>query len=228
MNKYCSLVQKYLDANLALDRIYTFQYEEKWFIGINTVFSPVVFEDTYFFVQHIPSKPNDRFLEIGCGTGFVSICKALDGASVTATDINLDALTNTKINAILHSLEQRVCVFYSDVFDSLNKSDIFDVIFWNTPFIFVNSLPDNCLKKSVFDFEYLSIKKFITGFKNHLEVNGRAFLGFSSTSGDFTYLSNICNERGISLKLIAQSFLEGNAYEEEFSLELYELIHCSK
>lgn len=224
MNKYYSLVKEYLDANIALDRVYTFQHEGKWFIGINTVFSPIVFEDAYFFAQYIPSNPNDLFLEIGCGTGLVSICKALDGASVTATDINLDALTNTKINAILHSLEQRVCVLYSDVFDSLDKSDIFDVIFWNTPFIFSHSLISDSLAKSVFDCKYLSIKKFIEGFKSHLKVNGRAFLGFSSTSGDFIYLSNICNEIGISLKLIAQSFLEGDANEEEFSLELYELI----
>ncbi|MCW6052828.1 methyltransferase [Lyngbya sp. CCAP 1446/10] len=224
MNKHYFVVQKYLDANMALDRVYKFQYEGKWFIGINTVFSPVVFEDTYFFAKHIPSKPNDRFLEIGCGTGFVSICKALDGSSVTATDINLDALTNTKINAILHSVEQKVCVLYSDVFDSLSKSDIFDVIFWNTPFIFSKTLPNTSLEKSVFNFEYSSIKKFIAEVKSYLKSNGRAFLGFSSTSGDFSYLYNICNERGIALKLVAQSFLEGNDYEEKFSLELYELI----
>ena len=228
MNKYCSLVQEYLNANLALDRVYTFQYEGKWFIGINTVFSPVVFEDTYFFAKHIPSKPNARFLEIGCGTGFVSICKALDGASVTATDINLDALTNTKINAILHSVDQRISILYSDVFDSLSKFDIFDVIFWNAPFIFSKAFPETSLAKSVFDFEYLSIIKFITGFTSYLKVDGRAFLGFSSTSGDFNYLSKICNEKGITLRLVAQSFLEGNAYEERFSLELYELLGYNK
>jgi methylase of polypeptide subunit release factors len=224
MNKHYFVVQKYLDANLALDRVYTFQHEGKWFIGINSVFSPVVFEDTYFFAKHIPSKPNDRFLEIGCGTGLVSICKALDGLSVTATDINVDALTNTKINAILHSVEERVCIFYSDVFSSLTKPDFFDIIFWNPPFIFSKTLPNTSLEKSVFDVDYINIKRFVMEFKSYLKTDGRAFLGFSSTSGDFSYLSNMCNERGITLKLVAQSFLEGNDYEEKFSLELYELI----
>jgi release factor glutamine methyltransferase len=223
MNKYGFLVQEYLDANKSLDRVYTFEYEGKWFVGMNTVFSPVVFEDTYFFAKHIPSKPNAKFLEIGCGTGFISILKALDGLYVTSTDINIDAISNTKINAILHSVEQKVSVIYSNLFDSLNSLSRFDIIFWNPPFIFSNFNPDTLLEKSVFDFEYSSIIKFLNCFSSYLNPDGRVFLGFSSTSGDFEYLSNICKEIKITLRLIAQTFLDGNAYEEKFSLELYEL-----
>ena len=76
MNKYIPAVQKYLDANKSLDKVYTFEYEGKFFIGMNTVFSPFVFEDTYFFAKHLPSQANGEFLEIGCGTGLISILKA--------------------------------------------------------------------------------------------------------------------------------------------------------
>ena len=224
MNNHHTIVQQYLDKNTSLDRVYTFQYREKWFIGINTVFSSYIFEDTYFFAEHIPSIFNDKFLEIGCGTGFISVIKALNGSRVTATDINLDALTNIKMNAILHSVEQNISVLYSDIFDSLRTSDTFDTIFWNAPFIFSEIQPATLLESSVFDFKYLSIRKFIVGFKKHLKKSGRAFLGFSSTSGNFSYLSNICTESNVTLKLLAQSFLEGDDYEEKFSLELYELI----
>lgn len=223
MNKYIPLVQKYLDANKSLDKVYTFDYEGKIFIGMNTVFSPFVFEDTYFFAKHLPSQPNGEFLEIGCGTGLISILKALDGLNVTATDINKDAVSNTRINAILHSVENQVSVLYSDVFDAIVGNHLFDIIFWNPPFIFTSVSPNTFLEKSVFDFSYLSIKKFLNRFADYLSPNGRAFLGFSSTSGDFKHLSNICNERKITLNLFAKSFLEGNAFEEPFSLELYEL-----
>jgi len=224
MNKHHTIVQQYLDRNTSLDKVYTFQHKEKWFIGINTVFSSYIFEDTYFFAEHIPSNSNEKFLEIGCGNGFISVVKALNGSCVTATDINLDALINTKMNAILHSVDQNISILYSDIFDSLKTSDVFDTIFWNAPFIFSEIQPATLLERSVFDFEYLSIKKFIAGFKSHLKKSGRAFLGFSSTSGNFSYLSDICNERNVTLKLLAQSFLEGDDYEEKFSLELYELI----
>lgn len=223
MNKYIPLVQKYLDANKSLDKVYTFDYEGKIFIGMNTVFSPFVFEDTYFFAKHLPSQPNSEFLEIGCGTGLISSLKALDGLNVTATDINKDAIYNTRINAILHSVENKVSVLYSDVFESIIVNHIFDIIFWNPPFIFTPFSPNTFLEKSVFDLSYSSITKFLNHFADYLSPKGRAFLGFSSTSGDLKHLSNICNERKITLNLFAKSFLEGNAFEEPFSLELYEL-----
>lgn len=223
MNKYISFVQKYLDANKSLDKVYTFEYEGKIFIGMNTVFSPVVFGDTYFFAKHLPSQGNGEFLEIGCGTGLISILKALDGLIVTATDINKDALSNTKINAILHSVENQVSVIYSEVFDSLIENNLFDIIFWDPPFIFTPFTPNTFLEKSVFDFSYSSIKKFINRFADYLSPTGQAFLGFSSTSGDFKHLSNICQEREITLNLFAKSVLEGNTLEEPFSLELHEL-----
>lgn len=223
MNKYIPLVQKYLDANKSLDKVYTFEYEGKFFIGMNTVFSPFVFEDTYFFAKHVPSQPNGEFLEVGCGTGLISILKALDGLNVTATDINKDAISNTRINAILHSVENQVSVLCSDVFDSIVGNHLFDIIFWNPPFVFIPFSPNTFLEKSVFDLNYSSITKFLNHFADYLSPKGRAFLGFSSTSGDLKHLYNLCNERKITLNLLAKSSLEGNAFEEPFSLELYEL-----
>lgn len=222
-NNYIPLVQKYLDVNQSLDKVYTFKHEGKFFIGMNTVFSPSVFEDTYFFAKSLPSQPNSTFLEIGCGTGLISILKALDGLNVTATDINRDALSNTRINAILHSVEDQVSIVYSDVFDSIIGNHLFDIIFWNPPFILTHFNANTFLEKSVFDFSYSSIRKFLNHFVDYLTPNGRAFLGFSSTSGDLEHLSHICNERKITLNLFAKSFLEGNSFEEPFSLELYEL-----
>lgn len=223
MPDYTVIVQQYLKANQSLDRVHTFQYKDKWFIGMNTVFSPFLFEDTYFFEQHLPSQINADFLEIGCGTGLISIFKALDGLNVVATDINTDAIVNTKINALLHSVESRVNVLNSDLFKELNELQKFDIIFWNPPFIFADFNPETILQKSVFDFGYANIKKFIDSCSNYLKPDGRAFLGFSSTSGDFNRLCEIANQNKVSLYLISQMFLDGNPGEDPFSLELYEL-----
>ena len=120
-------------------------------------------------------------------------------------------------------MESQVSVIYSDIFDSIIGNHFFDIIFWNPPFIFTPFNPNTFLERSVFDFSYSSIRKFLNRFADYLTPNGRAFLGFSSTSGDFKQLFKICNERKITLNLFAKSFLEGNAFEEPFSLELYEL-----
>lgn len=224
MNRYISLTQDYLNRNMSLEKIYTFNYRGKEFIGLNTVFSPLVFEDTYFFVEHIPCKTGTQFLEIGSGTGLISIIKALHGVNVTATDINPDAITNIKLNIILHSLEHRVEVIRSDIFESIERLSFFDTIFWNPPFIFSDACPKSFLEMSVFDFKYSSIERFISSFSQYLKPDGHAYIGFSSTSGNSDCFHDLCSQQNLSLEIIAKSHLDGNIYEEPFSLELYELV----
>jgi methylase of polypeptide subunit release factors len=224
MNRYISLTEDYLDRNKSLARIYTFNYGGKDFIGLNTVFSPLVFEDTYFFAEHIPCEIGTQFLEIGSGTGLISVMKALQGVNATATDINPDAITNIKLNVILHSLEHKVEVIFSDIFESIKSLSAFDTIFWNPPFIFSDACPESFLEMSVFDFKYSSIERFISSFSQYLKPSGHAYIGFSSTSGNIDYFHDLCFKQNLSLKMIAKSYLDGNVYEEPFSLELYELV----
>ncbi|MBK9767005.1 MAG: 50S ribosomal protein L11 methyltransferase [Chloracidobacterium sp.] len=77
-------------------------------MGLNTVFAPPIFEDSFFFCEALSGKDGETLLEIGCGTGLFSITHALDGSMVTAVDLNPDAVANTKINSILAGVEHRV------------------------------------------------------------------------------------------------------------------------
>ena len=55
------------------------------------------------------TKTPNRFLEIDCGTGVLSIIAAKQGAStVTATDINHEAIKNTLKNAKLHDVIEKL------------------------------------------------------------------------------------------------------------------------
>lgn len=224
MVDYSEIVYEYLAANERLPAVYTFTFKDLTFVGLNKVFSPVIFEDTFFFCENIPVKPGDEVLEIGCGTGMIAICLALKGAQVTATDINPHALINTKVNSILNHVEQHVNVFLSDVFAGINGSIKFDVIFWNTPFIYRSTATLNLLEASVFDTEYRSITQYISKISSFLKENGRAFLGFSSSSGDAKLLYRICAEHNIKIRLYTQSFLSGEGGTDAFSVEMYELI----
>jgi release factor glutamine methyltransferase len=224
MADYSEIVYEYLTANERLPAVYTFTFKELTFVGLNTVFSPVIFEDTFFFCENVPVKAGDEVLEIGCGTGMIAVCLALKGARVIATDINPDALINTKVNSILNHVEQQVNVFLSDVFASISSSIKFDVIFWNTPFIYRSAAKLNLLEASVFDPEYRSITQYISKITTYLKENGRAFLGFSSSSGNAKLLHQICAEHNINIRLYAQSFLGGEGGADAFSVELYELI----
>jgi release factor glutamine methyltransferase len=192
MTDYNKTVYEYLSANQKLPAVYTFNYQDFRLVGLNTVFSPTVFEDTFFFCDNLPFNAGDTALEIGCGTGVISVYLASKGMCVTSTDINPEALINTTVNSILNGVEDSVYTFLSDVFDEINKSNQFDLLFWNAPFIYHPKFQLNLLEKSVFNSEYNGIKKYISGIKYYLKDTGRAFLGFSSSSGNFDLLNQIC------------------------------------
>ena len=76
---------------------------DKQFVIYPNVFSPKYFNDTEFFVDNLKVKKGEDFLEIGCGTGIISIFASFKGASkVVAIDISPIAVENTRENILLH------------------------------------------------------------------------------------------------------------------------------
>lgn len=74
---------------------------------------------------------NKKLLELGCGSGIISIYASKKGAIVTATDINLKALEFLKKNSILNNT--LVSIFYSNLFDEIEDVN-FDYIIINPPY----------------------------------------------------------------------------------------------
>jgi|TARA_Y100000310_G_C20460126_1_gene704940 release factor glutamine methyltransferase len=176
----------------------------KEFVVHPNVFSPKYYKDTEFFAKELPVNIGDELLEIGCGTGIVSIFAIWKGASrVTAIDINPAAIKNAKENVKIHKLENRIKIIKGDVFEPL-KDEQFDAIFWNTPFGYTKTQELTDLEKAVFDPEYKSTKKFIGGAKKHLRKNGRLIIGFSSTLGHFGELKKLLKAAGYKYKILKQ------------------------
>ncbi|MDC1162236.1 methyltransferase [Tenacibaculum sp.] len=92
------------------------------------------------------------FLELGCGSGIISLFASSKGAKVTATDINkiaLNALENAKVKNHIE-----LDVLYSDLFENISKKQ-FDFIFINPPYY--PRKPKNDQEKAWFcgeEFEY--------------------------------------------------------------------------
>jgi len=175
------------------------------FIVLPNVFSPKYFFDTEFFAKEITIGKGEEFLEIGPGTGAVSVTMALKGAAkVVAIDINPDAVKNSRENAKLHKVDDIVQVFQGDLYSPLNENDKFDTIFWNTPFGYIEDKNISTLEKAVYDPGYTSTEKFITGAKKHLKSNGRLLIGFSSTLGHLSKLKELLKTSNYQVKLIAE------------------------
>ena len=97
------------------------------------VFHPGFFFSTKVLLKYLKKLDLDeqRFLEIGAGSGLVSLFAAKRGAIVTATDISEIAFANIAENALRNSVE--IAVIHSDLFENL-PHQTFDVIVVNPPF----------------------------------------------------------------------------------------------
>lgn len=192
----------------------------KKFVVYPSVFSPKYFRDSEFYVKELPVKKGEEMLEIGPGTGIVSIFAILKGASkVTAIDINPEAIKNTKENAKLHGVSDKIKVLKGDVFSPL-KNEKFDVIFWNTPWGQVKKTNLSMIEKGLWDTEYEATGRFIKAAKNHLKPNGRLLIGFSSTIGDLNLLKTFLKEAGYKVRLVKK--LKSVAVKYETNFEIFE------
>lgn len=184
------------------------------------VFAPQIFEDTYFFAENLPIGRGESLLEVGAGAGLIAIHAALNGAQyVRCTDINPLAVENILFNARYHGVSDRVRAELCDVFPSGDQWARSDVVFWNTPFIFRSEPITNILARSVYDFGYRGLEKYITGVRTHLAHEGRVYIGFSPTTGDEDRLSELLSENGFRKVLEAE-----DTFEDGFCLQLLELI----
>ncbi len=105
-------------------------------IGVHVfpgVFHPRFFFSTTILLKHLETLPlqNRSLLELGAGSGLVSLFAARRGALVTACDISRTAVDNVLHNQRLNAIT--FPVFHSDLFTAL-PATVFDTIVINPPY----------------------------------------------------------------------------------------------
>ena len=183
-----------------------------------SVFSPKYFKDPEFFAKKLPIKKGDYVLEIGPGTGILSIFSIFKGASkVVAIDINPKAVKNTKENAKLHGVSNKIRVLKGNVFGPLKKEK-FDIIIWNTPWGRVKKKNLTNQEKGLWDSDYRATERFIKNAKNFLKPNGKILIGFSISIGDFEDLKRMLKKYGYIYNVISKVKSKAINFESTFEI----------
>jgi len=138
-------------------------------------------DDSYLMLKTVEVRSGEAFLEIGPGSGIISIHAAKAGAKVTAADISPHAVECTRHNALRN--DAKVDVVRSDMFE--NVQGLFDVIAFNPPYVADESTSTSWIERSWTggrEGSEVAIR-FMEDVWKHLAPNGRVYMILSSLGG---------------------------------------------
>ena len=177
-------------------------------------------DDTFLLAGNLEIKEGQSVLEIGTGSGLVSMYASLLTDDVTATDINFNALELAEKNFALNNINT-IKLEFGDLFEPV-KDKKFDVILFNTPYLPTDT--DDIIND---DLNYAFdggldgrkvIDRFIIEVSNHLNDKGIVQMIQSSLSD---------NERTLHM-FDRKGFIAEIAKSESFFFEEIVLINAYK
>ncbi|MBN1786295.1 MAG: methyltransferase [Candidatus Methanofastidiosa archaeon] len=172
---------------------------EEW----DNVYPPL--EDTLLLAKNIDVRPGDKVLEIGCGTGYVSIAAAMMGGIVEGVDINAAAVSLSSLNAKKNGVKN-ARFHIGDMFENVDGP--FDVIIFNPPY-----LPSERMDTDIYDKCWDGgedgrevTDRFLDGLRGNIKEGGSIFLLQSSFCDPERTMERLCS-LGFSSKVIAKEKL---------------------
>ncbi len=141
------------------------------------VYSPD--DDTYMLLDLVQVEADEDVLEIGCGSGIISLHCALRGTSVTASDIDHSALELTGENAELNGMELKDIIL-SDLFE--NISGIWEVIIFNPPYLPMDERMEMDKRWDGGERGDEIILRFLDDAADHIHPEGRIYFCCSDMS----------------------------------------------
>lgn len=163
------------------------------------IFHPGLFFSTKILLEYLKTQSlrGLKVLELGAGSGLISIYCAKQGAIVTASDISRNATEHLHENAAINCVQ--IGVVLSDLFEHLNPSD-FDLIIINPPYY-----PNDVQSEKDFawfcgkDFQYF--KKLFSQLNNSNKTYGKTIMVLSEDC-DINHIGALAKGNGLYLHLL--------------------------
>lgn len=166
------------------------------------VFHPGIFHSTVFILNYLEQQPltGKTLLEIGSGTGLISIRAAKANALVTATDLSATAIGNTTLNAKLNHVN--INIIQSDLFAHVEKN-AFDWIVINPPYYARNPLSESDLAWYCGEnFEYF--EKLFDQLNSYTSEKSQVIIVLTKGC-DLQKIMQLGRQRGFEFELIREN-----------------------
>jgi release factor glutamine methyltransferase len=174
---------------------------------LDEVWPPAYSPGGELFAELIPFPSMSSFLEMGCGTGIMSVLAALAGVGrVVGLDINPAAVRNTELNARRHGVADRVTARVSDLYSAVSPGERFDGIYWNPPFLNApkENMDSSIWHETMFDPAYAKLRRFLAEGRGLLTSRGRAYLWFGEALGNPTLISDLAEDTGYEVGVLTK------------------------
>jgi release factor glutamine methyltransferase len=171
---------------------YVFEYYGYEILVEKDVFPPDLSASSTMIFDLISSYNAKSSLDMGCGTGILTLKLSSISGNVVASDNHDLALENTRKN-IKKLKNNNVSLIKSDLFNSFNDNYKFDLIVFNHPYY---------PSKNNFNFGIdgsggsLLIKRFFSGLDKYLLKNAKILMPFSDFAGKEHSPYNIASSYG--------------------------------
>ncbi len=170
-----------------------------------SVMNPVLFKTGAFLARAL--KPawfsqTDHLLDLGSGTGLVSLVTSPWVRSVVASDISPRAVRCTRINLLLHGLENRVDVREGDLFEPVAE-DRFEKIVFNPPYL--KGEPHSDFERSLYSPDVA--RRFADGLPAHLAPQGTAYLVLSTNGEEVEFLQYLRSADFMTERVVEEDLL---------------------
>ncbi len=149
------------------------------FLGYEIIVLPQVFlpsTPSELIAKFMRVKKGTRVIDIGTGTGALALIAGLKGGVGYATDINLEAVKNARLNLDKYGISG-IQTIESDLFSAV-PSETFDLITFNRPFW---DSYDDKIMEHVVEFGFSDptgkvLPKFLDQSREYLENKGRILI----------------------------------------------------
>jgi len=191
-----------------------FRYKSIRAVVLPGVFFPHFTFSTRFLLSFLETRElkGASFLELGCGTGVISVLAAQKGADVLATDLNPEAIKNAQRNSANNDV--RIKTLLSDLFHSIPEQK-FDYIVINPPYY--PKEPENDAERAWFcgkNFDYF--KRLFSTISEYLKDTSHVYMVLSDDC-DLNEIQRIAELNDFSFNEVIEKKMRG---ERNFIFEI--------